>query len=418
MIWKLVRIYKLIVPICLSWTWHIINGCMKILQITPFFPPDKGGIAVHVFNLFKHFNQKFSVSVVAPKRLSNTGFEEDGILVKRINSFYLPGWPYPTLRSMSVPVDFGQGLRSLIREGKFDIIHVHGHHYPISWIAISAAYKIGVPVVLTLHGTYALNPFVKGGKTTIEDWLNKKFFPRILNKTTSIIGLTKVLTKYGMMIGGESPKYFTIPNGIDTNVYARSLGSKGEYRIKYGLTSDAVIILFRGRFEHVKGILEFVKACKLLISELGKKVEVLIVGGGTLEDKVRAIANSTKGVHLFGWQKEDAIHELYIASDIFVLPSRFEALPITIIEAMNAGLHVVYTEVGGVPDILKGYEKKTPLSDTSSDQIRRVLISIIQSSSFDGTGNNSSIEYAKTFDWQNIISQIHEVYLKSNAFLY
>ena len=168
------------------------------------------------------------------------------------------------------------------------------------------------------------------------------------------MGLTDQITKYGKMISNNAARYFTIPNGIDTQVFAKNLSSKKDYRKKYGINSDAVVILFRGRFEHVKGIIEFVDAIKLIVQELGPNVEAVIVGGGTLEGKIRDNADSINGIHILGWQKEEDIHELYIASDIFVLPSRFEALPITILEAMNAGLYIMYTDVGGVSDILSG----------------------------------------------------------------
>jgi glycosyltransferase involved in cell wall biosynthesis len=383
---------------------------MKILQVTPFFPPDKGGIASHVFKLCKHLhNQNISVSVASPKRLGAT-LEGFGLTVKRLNSLYLPGWPYPTLSSVSIPFDFGIRLRSLIRNGQFDIIHIHGHHYPISWLAVNAANKYGIPVALTLHGTFSLNPYVSGGKTGIEIWLNKNFFPRVLNNASAIIGLTKQITKYAMMFGGNTTQYFTIPNGIDTDIYTENLDLKKKYREKYGFSPDAIIILFLGRFEHVKGILEFVNAAKELTNELGKRVEVVLVGGGSLEQEIVQKSNSTCGIHILGWQKEDMVHEIYIASDIFVLPSRFEALPITVIEAMNAGLHIVYSAVGGVPEILQPYPKKTPLSEVTSQKIRQALVSVIEENFFDPKLNNLSTEYAKTFDWRKIIIQVKGVY--------
>lgn len=383
---------------------------MNILQVTPFFPPDKGGIANHVFNLCKHLDrQDISVSIASPKRTGVT-LEDFGLTVKRLNSWYLPGWPYPTLSSVSIPFDFGIRLRSLIRKGQFDIIHVHGHHYPISWLAVKAANKYGIPVALTLHGTFSLNPYVSGGKTGIEIWLNKNFFPRVLNNAKAIIGLTKQITNYAMMFGGSTTQYFTIPNGIDTDNYTLNLGFKKKYREKYGISPDAITILFLGRFEHVKGILEFMNAAMELIDELGKRVEVVLVGGGSLEQEIVEKSNSTGGIHFLGWQEEDKVHEIYIASDIFVLPSRFEALPITVIEAMNAGLHIVYSAVGGVPEVLQLYPRKTLLSEVSSNKIRQVLTSVLEENFFDPKLNNASTEYAKTFDWKEIIVQVKAVY--------
>src|SRR2546426_4368219 len=138
----------------------------KILSITPFFPPDTGGISNHVINLNSNLVMEgHSVSIITPKR---TGIKIPNVAggfkqVFRINSVFLLGWPYPTLRSVSIPLDFGRKIDAVIRSENFDVVHVHGHHYPISWMALKSARKHRVPSVLTLHGMYALNPNVLGG---------------------------------------------------------------------------------------------------------------------------------------------------------------------------------------------------------------------------------------------------------------
>src|SRR5215469_13025388 len=129
----------------------------NILHVTPFFPPDKGGIANHVSNLCLQLSKQGNndIFVVAPRHIHSKSelAAEEGIehAAIRIHSFYLLGWPYPTLRSVSIPLDFGFKIDSIIRKGSFDIIHAHGHHYPISWIAINSAHKHSIPCVLTLH---------------------------------------------------------------------------------------------------------------------------------------------------------------------------------------------------------------------------------------------------------------------------
>jgi len=76
---------------------------------------------------------------------------------------------------------------------------------------------------------------------------------------------------------------------------------------------------------------------------------------------------------------------------------------------MNAGLHIVYTHVGGIPDILREYPQKTELSDGSSDEIQSVLITLISHFSITDTMHDSLI-YAQKFDWQNITIETSKVY--------
>ena len=90
-----------------------------------------------------------------------------------------------------------------------------------------------------------------------------------------------------------------------------------------------------------------------------------------------------------------------LASDIYVLPSKFEGLPLSIIEAMNANLHIVFSNVGGVSDILQGYSKKTMLSNATPDEISKIIIDLYKSNEFKN-GDEKSLIYAQNFDWSNI----------------
>ncbi|MGI0043868.1 MAG: glycosyltransferase, partial [Nitrososphaeraceae archaeon] len=98
---------------------------IRILQVTPWFPPHIGGIAGYVSDLCIHMiSQGYSITVLTVKRLTedspnNTGYQS----IEYMNCFYLPGWPYPTLRSLSIPIDVGVKLNSCIKKGNFDIIH-------------------------------------------------------------------------------------------------------------------------------------------------------------------------------------------------------------------------------------------------------------------------------------------------------
>src|SRR5713226_4032182 len=147
----------------------------NILTITPFFPPNQGGLSFHVLNLTTNLmSQGNTISVAAPKHLGEK-ISDPEIGLKssvRINSIYLPGWPFPSLRSFSIPMDLGKKIDSIIRKGDFDIVQVHGHHYPISWCGINSARKYDIPTVLTLHGMYALNLNKLGGKSKVENYFN------------------------------------------------------------------------------------------------------------------------------------------------------------------------------------------------------------------------------------------------------
>jgi len=382
----------------------------KILTVTPFFPPDIGGLPDMVLNLNINLaKQGHDVRIIAPKHFGDKITRPKGYSyeVIRINLIYLAGWPYHTLRNVGFPIDFGSRIKSIMRKGNFDIVHVHDGHYPISWFAIQSAHKLRIPCVLTLHGMYALNPKVMEGKTRLEDYFNKLIYSKFLKKTQGAIGLTNQITNHAKLLGKNEIKYFTVPNGANTSIYKDNLKRKKEYREYYQLDPESIVILFRGRFEHVKGILEFSNAVKNIMGN--KKIEVVIVGVGSLENKVKSILKGVARIHILPWQPVQDIHKLYIASNIFVIPSKFEGLPLVILEAMNAGLHIVYTAVGGIPDFIEGYPRKTLLKDGSSKEIQNILTETL--SEYSSTKDmDESLDYARKFDWYNLALEYTKVY--------
>lgn len=381
----------------------------NILTVSPFFPPNRGGLSYHVLNLNTNLIKLGnSVSIIATRHLSENISELNigSKLTTRVSSLYLPGWPYPTLRSFSIPFDLGKKIDNIIKKGSFDIVHVHGHHYPISWFAIKSAKKYGVPSVLTLHGMYALDPNVLGGKSKIEDYFNRWVFNKYISKNKAIIGLTNQITGYAKSYGTSLIKYFTIPNCVNTRTFEDNMNNKSKFREKFHLNQDSTVLLFLGRFEQVKGVVEFANAANKITKD--NKIEIIIAGAGALESEVRSIVTGNKKIHLLSWQPYETIHELYIASDIYVIPSTFEALPLTIIEAMNAGLHIVYTPVGGMPDILKGYGPKTLLNKVSTEEITAVLTGVV--SNYSKTDLREPLAYARQFDWRKISEETVKVY--------
>jgi glycosyltransferase involved in cell wall biosynthesis len=381
---------------------------MRILMVTPFYPPDIGGIAYHVFNIAKLLSKRHELLIIKNNKEYGivTG---EGIKIIKIPSLSPPPYPYQTLSSFRLPI-LAQKLKKIIKDKEVDLVHLHGHHYPITWLSEFYAKKYNVPTVLTLHGMYALNPYVAGGKTLLEEFFNKTIFKFILKNANSIIGLTKNIVSYAKKYGPKETKYYEIPNGINLDSYERNLHKKAEYRNKYGLPKDKTIVLFRGRFTHVKGVLEAAYAAKYAMKSR-LDMFFLFVGNGPLKRTIENILNGVKNVKILDWTPTEAIHELYIASDIYFLPSKWEALPITLMEAMAARLYIVSTPVGGIPDVLTNYPLKTFIYSLDL----KLMIKALNEASRkicvkNGMINNRVGTYIAQFDWRNIVYKIEQVY--------
>jgi len=144
-----------------------------------------------------------------------------------------------------------------------------------------------------------------------------------------------------------------VPNGIDVDRY-RSTGAAGRAlaRSQLGLAPDAVVVLHYGRLTAEKGIHTLLRAWRQFAVPSGSGILVL---AGDIDDSVRTTlrAATTPGVVVLA--RRDDVTPLLQASDLVVVPSLWaEPFGRVIIEAMSAGVPVVASRVGGIPEILTG----------------------------------------------------------------
>jgi glycosyltransferase involved in cell wall biosynthesis len=384
-------------------------------MVTTFYSPHVGGIENHVANLSKHLvADGHKVTVLTSKLKENTlpsqNIPDDKIKVVNLNTKFLPAWPYKSMSSMGLSHGIEKTIKAISEQEQIDIIHVHGHHYPLSWSAISAANKLNLPCVLTIHGHYALGPSRFGGNT-FEELFNSTLFKNILSKVNAVIGLTPTITSYAKKYGPKKEKYYTVPNGVDLPTSYVSDEAKTIYKLKYSLPLDKTIILFRGRFVDIKGVLELAQAAKQLLNER-KDLFFLFVGEGLLLEQLKEItACYSSNSKIIGWVPEEEKNELYSVADIFVLPSKAEALPIALIEAMANRLFIAATPVGGVPDVLTDYPWKTFIQKTFASQIVKALNTALTCFNKKSSEEITAVsKLLQRYDWNKVTQEIQQIY--------
>ena len=152
-------------------------------------------------------------------------------------------------------------------------------------------------------------------------------------------------------------RFSVVPLGFDLGPFAAADAHKGELRRELGVGQDVPLVGIVGRMVPVKDHATFIEAAAVLAGRRAD-VQFVFIGGGELEQAVRehlARVGLTKRAHLLGWRRE--LHRLYPDLDVFALSSVNEGTPVTLIEAMAAGVPVVATSVGGVADVLREGER-------------------------------------------------------------
>src|SRR3989338_8643780 len=138
-----------------------------------------------------------------------------------------------------------------------------------------------------------------------------------------------------------------VPNGVDMN------NLKSQISNLKNTNKNEKIIITVSRLEKKNGVDILIKAIKRLQAQL------LIVGNGSMEGKLRQLVQDLgigEKVEFVGNVHPDRVNEYLKKADIFVRPSKSEGLGSAFLEAMSAGIPVIGTRVGGIPDFLKDRE--------------------------------------------------------------
>jgi glycosyltransferase involved in cell wall biosynthesis len=231
-------------------------------------------------------------------------------------------------------------------------------------------------IVHTFHG-HVLREYFSPLKSKIFQLIEK-----ILARFTDTIVVIsaqqrhELCSDYGI---GQPEQYRVIPLGFDLTPVEPSNQSKGIFRKRHNLDQDGVkLVGIVGRLTPVKNHHLFFKAMQFLIQKWDDKVtRCLVVGDGELSKELKNLTkrlNISDRVVFTGWIKEMA--PLYADLDVLALTSDNEGTPVTVIEAMAAGVPVVATDVGGVRELISDFGLRNAEFDESEFEIceRGVLV--------------------------------------------
>jgi len=326
---------------------------MKILQVYHIYPAIFGGVSRVVYDISRELCKKgHEISVLT------TDFHYAHInAIKTENSREVEVYRIPTIlknfRTINIPLPhpyFIHLVKSKIKS--FDVIHFHGHRSLQKVAVYYYAEKNGVPYVLQAHGSLP----------RIGSWKKLKWFYdvlfgyRLLKDASKVIALSEVEAGQYRSMGVPEEKIAIIPNGIDLSEYAE-LPPKGAFKKKFGIPEDKKIILYLGRIHKIKGIDFLVRAYAHLKNEMHFKDAVLVIAGpddgylGEVKSLVQGLDVSNSVLFtgpLYGRDKISA----YVDSEVYVLPSRYEAFPMSVLEAYACGKPVIASKVGGVMDLV------------------------------------------------------------------
>jgi glycogen synthase len=246
------------------------------------------------------------------------------------------------------PADFEADLAAMIEAAEvehavrpFDLVHAQ-YGYPCGLAALEVSRRLGIPNVVSIQG--GDGHWVGTCCTT-----HKKAMLAVLGHAGSlIIGSRSFAEEVRDHHGTDLDRFVIVPGATDTERFH----PRPDRDI--GRLSAEPILLYHGRVDHRKGVMELIDAFHHLRST-GRKLLLMVSGIGPDVEAVRSrVAELGLGdaVEMTGHADYSAAAEVYRRGDIFVSPTYSEGFSNTILEAMASGLPIVSTNAVGVVDCL------------------------------------------------------------------
>jgi glycosyltransferase involved in cell wall biosynthesis len=228
--------------------------------------------------------------------------------------------------------------------GRVDVV-LGSWAYPDGYAAVVLAELLGVPCVIKLHGS-DINVLAQwSGPRRRMQWA--------LPRADRVVAVSRSLATAAIALGVAAERVDLVPNGIDRSMfYPRD---RAEARRILGLPARR-LLLYVGHLAQNKGAFDLIRAFGTLSHELAD-VQLVMVGDGEDAAECGRVARATSAsdrIHLVGPVAHEEIPTWLAACDVLALPSWHEGTPNVILEALASGRSVVASDVGGIPDVVRG----------------------------------------------------------------
>lgn len=293
---------------------------------------------------------------------------------------------------------FSQSIIKLlyfILSKKIRIVHIHGASYGSfvrKSIYICICKIFSVKVVLHIHSGEFPIFYEKYNYCNVIDF--------ILNKVDLLIVLTDGWKSFYEKIIPPS-KIIAINNLITPpHCYTQV---PDEYPIK---------VLFLGTITNKKGIFDLISVVSQNKEYLTGKMILYIGGVGATENLMKIISDNKleKIIQYKGWVKGKEKVELLQSSRIFILPSYYEGLPMSILEAMSYGNAIIATNIGGISEVVKDNYNGFLFKPGDRKCLKEALFTLINNFDLLNIMNKNSRKVAKDFLPETIIPQLEYIY--------
>ncbi len=350
-----------------------------------------GGAQTHVFQLASYFKkQGHDIAIIS---------SPDGWLNKKAKELDIKTYQNKHLKNSFDPlvlIPAYMEIQENIKEFKPHIIHCHSSVAGI----LGRIGSHNIPSIYTAHG-WSFNDGVPFIQKTI-GIITEKIAARYCKKIVCVSNFVRDLgIKYNI---AEESKFETIYNGVELSDF--NINTRDYSEIK---------IAFVARLAEPKDPFLLVEAYSSLSNKLIEKSEITIIGDGPqtkqLEQKIKDL-KLFKKIRLTGKVERVKVFDYLKQSHIFCLASKWEGFPYTVIEAMNYGLPVIASNVGGIKEALTE-ETGILIKEYKKEEWTKALIDLISNEKkVKKMGINAMMRVRTHFSIQEMFDKLNNLYKK------
>jgi len=306
---------------------------MRIALVAEDYYPQLGGVPEHVHNLALQLNSWGHPTTVVT---SHMGDYPDAEFVRRVGTsrvIYANGG----VSRLTTGWRLQRRLEAVFREGRFDIVHVHGGLAPtLGLVAPRAAWRVGIPVVATFHS-----------------WFARSLGCRVFRRP-----LQRILARHAATIAVSQPvvdansRYFratwdVIPNGVDTSFF------RPDGRRATDALTDHPRLLFLGRIEPRNGLGTLLDAMPRILARYPRAV-LTVAGEGPWRSYYQRRARELGASVRFAGQVFADRPAYYGSADLYLCPTTIASFGVTLLEAMACGTPMIVSDNLGFRSVVDG----------------------------------------------------------------
>lgn len=291
-------------------------------------------------------------------------------------------------------------LNDFLKNHNYDVVHVHSGSTTVLMIVSIIARINNVPKII-------IHSHSGGYKKTIRYYLLKlvsyyifKLFP------TDYFACSEVAARWKFADSIINDKLQIIKNGIDLIKFLPDEGVRKKYRAKLSISFDTIVLGHVGRFSYQKNQ-EFLVNILSVLREMNVKAKLLLIGEGEDYQFIHDLVEKKGLNHRVSFIRTCSnVSDYMQAMDVFVLPSRWEGLPIVGIEAQAAGLPIVLSDLVTKEMKISDKVEYLPL-DCINDWVKMII-----DYSAEPKRNNIEIMKSSGYDINLTAAKIRKIYLE------